>query len=91
MEGLSPEAVMKGFLSMESQLTLIAGSALRTDASRLVSEYDGRTDVNLWTEQLEKFKAIHNLDWDFLMHVAYARSRDGVSKYIGRLLSESTQ
>ena len=59
---LKPEDVISGFIGMQSQLTLIAGSALRADASRRVTDYDGWTDVNLWLEQLEKFKAIHNLD-----------------------------
>ena len=47
---LKPEDVMWGFLGMQSQLTLIAGSALRADALRIVTDYDGWTDVNLWLE-----------------------------------------
>ena len=87
---LNPEEMVKGIVDMKEKLGMIAGSALRADAASVISEFNGHGDINKWLEEIEKFRTIHNLNADGLIQVAYSRARDDVSKFIGRLMSDST-
>ena len=81
----------EAFEKLSVQLGKVTGSLLTQGALNSVSEFSGKEKFSDWIQQVEKCRLIHGLTEHDACQLVWAKSKDTVSRLVGRALKEKPE